>query len=49
VVPEFAQCNLRELIVPPFRIVYRCEARHMRMVRVWRSERLLILPDADSI
>jgi toxin ParE1/3/4 len=49
VVPEFAQSYLRELIVPPFRIVYRREPRHVRIVRVWRSERQLILPGADSL
>jgi toxin ParE1/3/4 len=44
IVPEFKQPFLRELIHPPFRIVYRREARHIRIVRVWRSERLLNLP-----
>ena len=49
VVPEFGQSFLRELIHPPFRIVYRHDARHVRVVRVWRSERLLHLdPDAKS-
>ena len=43
IVPEFSQPNLRELIHPPFRIVYRCESRRVRIVRVWRSERLLAL------
>lgn len=41
VVPEFGRDNLRELIHPPFRIVYRRDARRIRVVRVWRSERLL--------
>lgn len=45
VVPEFGQSFLRELVVPPFRIVYRRDAHRVRVVRVWRSERLLILPD----
>ena len=44
VVPEFDQPFLRELIHPPFRIVYRRESKHVRIVRVWRSERLLQLP-----
>jgi len=49
VVPEFDQPFLRELIQPPFRIVYRREPKHIRIVRVWRSERLLQLPrDADK-
>ncbi len=44
VVPEFGQPYLRELIHPPFRIVYKREAKKLRIVRVWRSERLLQLP-----
>ena len=46
VVPEFDQPFLRELIHPPFRIVYRRDPVRVRVVRVWRSERLLHLsPD----
>lgn len=54
VVPEFGQAFLRELIHPPFRIVYRREPQRVRVVRIWRSERLLRLPipattpDADK-
>ena len=48
VVPEFGQSFLRELIHPPFRIVYRREAGRIRIVRVWRSERLLRLPPAAT-
>lgn len=44
VVPEFDQPFLRELIHPPFRIVYRRDPQRVRIVRVWRSERLLHLP-----
>ena len=44
IVPEFESPNLRELIQAPFRIVYRREQRRVRVVRVWRSERLLKLP-----
>jgi plasmid stabilization system protein ParE len=44
IVPEFDQTALRELIHPPFRIVYRCTPRRVQVVRVWRSERLLELP-----
>ena len=47
VVPEFEQSFLRELIHPPFRIVYRHDTKRARIVRVWRSERLLHL-DPDS-
>jgi plasmid stabilization system protein ParE len=48
IVPEFDQPFLRELIRPPFRIVYRRDPKHVRIVRVWRSERLLGVPDVDS-
>ena len=42
------QLFLRELIHPPFRIVYRRDPQRARIVRVWRSERLLHLPTADQ-
>ena len=49
VVPEFGQSFLRELIYPPFRIVYRHDKKRVRVVRVWRSERLLRLdPDSNT-
>ena len=49
VVPEFDQPFLRELIHPPFRIVYRRDPLRVRVVRVWRSERLLHLsPDTQG-
>lgn len=48
VVPEFDQPFLRELIQPPFRIVYRRDPQRVRIVRVWRSERLLRLPTVDQ-
>lgn len=41
VVPEFGQDSLRELIRPPFRIVYRRYPQGVSVVRVWWSERLL--------
>ncbi len=43
-VPEFGQPHLRELIHPPFRIVYRRDGNRLRVVRIWRSERSLRLP-----
>lgn len=43
-VPEFEQPFLRELIHPPFRIVYRRGTENVEIVRVWRSERLLKMP-----
>jgi len=48
IVPEFDQPFLRELIRPPFRIVYRRDPKHVRVVRVWRSERHLEVPDEDA-
>lgn len=47
IVPEFGQPFLRELIHPPFRIVYRRAPDRVRVVRVWRSEPLLKLPAGD--
>lgn len=44
VVPEFNQSRLRELIHPPFRIVYRRDTQSLSIVRIWRSERLMRLP-----
>jgi toxin ParE1/3/4 len=44
VVPEFGIANLREIIHSPFRIVYRHDKSRVRIVRVWRSERLLKMP-----
>jgi toxin ParE1/3/4 len=43
IVPEFGIKSIRELILPPFRIVYRHDRERVRVVRVWRSERLLKL------
>ena len=48
IVPAFEHPFLRELIRPPFRIVYRRDPKHVRIVRVWRSERLLELPDEPA-
>ena len=44
IVPEFGIVNLREIIYLPFRIVYRLDENRVRVVRVWRSERLLKIP-----
>ncbi|MBE0418115.1 MAG: type II toxin-antitoxin system RelE/ParE family toxin [Coriobacteriia bacterium] len=41
VVPEFETPWLRELVRPPFRIVYRRHENLVTVVRVWRSERLV--------
>jgi len=48
IVPEFDVPQLRELIRPPFRIVCRLDQDGVRIVRVWRSERLLDVPDAGT-
>lgn len=45
VVPEFDLSHLRELVHPPLRIVYRRDPDAIRIVRVWRSERLMVLPN----
>lgn len=47
VVPEFAVDSLREVIVPPFRVVYRVDPGYVRIVRVWRSERRFDAPQAS--
>lgn len=44
VVSEFNVEHLREIIVPPFRIVYRHDKSKVRIVRIWRSEKLLRMP-----
>lgn len=44
IVPEFGIANLREIINPPFRIVYRLDVNRIRIARIWRSERLLKMP-----
>ena len=43
VVPEFSKDYIRELIHPPFRVVYLHEENTIQVIRVWRSERLLVL------
>lgn len=47
-VPEFNQDRIREIIHPPFRVVYLRNASSVNLVRVWRSERLLLLPDEET-
>ena len=44
VVPEFGADSLREIIHPPFRIVYWREPARVNIIRVWRAERQLRLP-----
>jgi plasmid stabilization system protein ParE len=45
VVPEFLLNYIREIIHDPFRIVYLREEKSITVIRVWRSERLLVLPN----
>lgn len=47
-VPEFNQDRIREIIHPPFRVVYLRNVASITLVRVWRSERLLLLPDEET-
>ena len=44
VVPEFNNENLREIVRPPYRIVYRRQKSKISIVRIWRSERLQKIP-----
>lgn len=44
VVPELNVTKIRELIRPPFRIIYRIDDTRIRIIRVWRSERTLEIP-----
>ena len=48
VVAESADPKLRELIHPPFRVVYLRENTAIHVIRVWRSERLLVLPEEGA-
>jgi len=43
IVPEFSVPFLREIIIPPFRLVCQIEPKNVWVIRVWRSERLLKL------
>ncbi len=44
IVPEFNLSYIREIIHIPFRIVYLREKSSIKIIRVWRCERLLKLP-----
>lgn len=45
IVPEFNTKTLRELIHSPYRIIYWRTASSIKVIRIWRSERKLYLPD----
>jgi len=48
VVPEFNLDHIRELIYAPFRVVYLRQAAEVVVIRVWRSEIQLVLPDNET-
>ncbi|BBU70858.1 hypothetical protein ICHIJ1_07770 [Fluviibacter phosphoraccumulans] len=48
VVPEFNLDNIRELIHAPFRVVYLRQATETVLIRIWRSERQLELPENEE-
>ncbi|MDF0752011.1 type II toxin-antitoxin system RelE/ParE family toxin [Marinobacter sp. 71-i] len=48
VVPEFNLDHIRELIHVPFRVVYLRQATEVVLIRVWRSERQLDLPESET-
>lgn len=45
VLPEFGFNHIRELIHTPFRVVYLRQEISVVLIRVWRSEEQLELPD----
>ena len=47
-VPEFNEDYIREIIHPPYRIVYLRESKTVQVIRVWRSERILKLPTSKT-
>ena len=48
VVPEFNLDHIRELIHSPFRVVYLRQITEIVLLRVWRSERQLELPENET-
>ena len=48
IVPEFEEEYIREIIHPPFRVVYLRETTTIQIIRVWRSERMLELPADET-
>jgi plasmid stabilization system protein ParE len=49
VVPEFGEEHIRELIHPPFRIVYLRSLKALQIIRIWRSERLLTINEDNAV
>ena len=48
VVPEFEQAQIREILLPPYRLVYLRELSSISVIRVWREERILMLPGTET-
>lgn len=48
VVPEFGADHVREVIHPPYRVVYLLQEADIVLIRVWRSERELKLPEDEA-
>tara|TARA_R110002126_G_scaffold98575_1_gene229526 strand:- start:120 stop:413 length:294 start_codon:yes stop_codon:yes gene_type:complete len=46
IVPELGLNHIRELIHSPFRVVYLRQETDVVLIRVWRSERQLELPES---
>lgn len=48
VIPEFNLDHIRELIHAPFRIIYLRQDKEVVLIRVWRSERQIKLPENEK-
>lgn len=48
VVPEFDLQHIRELIHPPYRIIYLRGKQVIQIIRIWRSERLLSINQVNE-
>jgi plasmid stabilization system protein ParE len=48
VVPEFGEEHIRELIHPPYRIVYLRGLGSLQIIRIWRSQRLLEIDQVNQ-
>ncbi len=44
-VPEFNTNKIRELIHNPFRLIYLREDKSIHIIKIWRTEKLLKLPE----
>jgi len=47
-VPEFNTEKIRELIHGPFRMIYLREEQSIHVVRIWQSEKLLMLENTPA-